>query len=300
MKLGRPMLAMRKPPEEVTYPLLGSFKLDGFRALVGHDIELYTRKLKLVRNRFTQSLFGQRELLGFDGELIVGHPTARGVFQRTSSGVTSFDGEPDVKFHVFDLWNRPEHPFAIRYRELERRVADLDDERIVVVKHFRVEDQRAMEELEAEALSMHYEGLILRTRDGLYKNNRCAKGTPWMWKLKRFKDDEMIVTGYELEMENRNPKKKNELGLSKRSSHKANKVEKRGVVGVLLGKDVKTGQDVRVGSGMTRAQKELFYELFQSGGMNGEFVKYKHFEQSGVKDKRRHAIFLGFRDTDDL
>lgn len=300
MKLGRPMLAMREPPEEVTYPILGSYKLDGFRALVGHDNALYTRKLKPVRNEYTQALFGRFQHIGFDGELIVGPPTAKGVFQRTSSGVTSFDGEPDVKFYVFDLWDRPHTPFRERLRELVYRVAELGDERVEVVEQFSINKRQRLEEFEAEAISRHYEGLILRDPNGLYLNTRCGKTRPWMWKLKRFKDSEMVVTGYELEQENRNPKKTNELGLSKRSSHQANKVPKKGVVGVLLGNDVKTGQPVRVGSGMSRKQKELFFRMFQAGGMRGEIVKYKHFEQSGVKDKRRHSIFMGLRDADDL
>jgi DNA ligase-1 len=298
MKPGRPMLAMREPPEQITYPLLGSFKLDGFRALVGDA--LYTRKLKIVRNNYTQRTFGRSKLLGFDGELIVGPPAGKGIFQRTSSGVTSFDGEPDVKFYVFDLWNKPDLPFQARFRELAQRVRELDDDRIEVVPHVDIPNQTALEWYEAEALSMQYEGLILRDPSGFYLNTRCGKRQPYMFKLKRFKDGEMVVTGYELEMENRNPKKKNELGLSKRSSHIANKVPKKGVVGVLLGKDTKTGQDVRVGSGMTRKQKELFFKMFKEGGMTGEIVKYKHFEQSGVKDKRRHSIFLGLRDASDL
>lgn len=295
------MLAMREPPEEIVYPVLGSFKLDGFRALVGNDGQLYTRKLKLVRNRYTQALFGTDQLEGFDGELIVGEPTAKGVFQRTSSGVTSFDGQPNVRFFVFDLWNRPNDPFERRYRDLKIRVEEIDDfDCITYVEHQLLRDMKDVQEYEAEALSRGYEGLILRTRRGLYLNTRCGVTRPYMWKLKRFTDGEMLVTGFELEKENLNPKVKNELGLSKRSSHKANKREKAGVVGVLLGKDLKTKQDVRVGSGMTASQKREFFKMLYGGIPKGLIVKYKHFEQSGVKDKRRHSIFLGIRDKDDL
>jgi DNA ligase 1 len=100
-------------------------------------------------------------------------------------------------------------------------------------------------------------------------------------------------------MENLNPKVKNELGLSKRSSHKANKRGK-GRVGALLGLDVKTGQSVRVGSGFTAKQRDDLWMLWKKGGLRGTIIKYKHFAQSGVKDKRRHTIFLGIRDEDDL
>lgn len=299
MTIKRPMLAMREPPELIRYPLLGSFKLDGFRALVGEDRRLYTRKLKPVRNGYTVGLFARKGLIGFDGELIVGHPTAKGVFQRTSSGVTSYEGMPDVKFYVFDLWNRPDLPFRGRLLELKQRVEDLDDDRIQVVPHIRLLNWQEVEEYEAEALSLHYEGLILRDPNGLYKYNRCAKRDPWMFKLKRFEDDEMIVTGVEEEMANLNPKKVNELGLSKRSSHKANKVGK-GRLGALLGTDVKTRQEVRVGSGFTAKMREALWELWKFGRLKGKIAKYKHFAQSGVKDKRRHTIFLGFRDEADL
>lgn len=298
-KMGRPMLAMREPPEEIVYPLLGSFKLDGFRALVGPDELVYTRKLKTIRNLYTHDLFGREELVGFDGELVVGAPAGKGVFQRTSSGVTSEDGEPDVRFYVFDLWNRPNVGFRTRFRELTQRVHDLGDERIILVDHMTLRNRKEMQEYEAEAISMQYEGLILRTPDGGYKNNRCGVETPWMFKLKRFQDDEMAVTGIEEEMANLNPKVKNELGLSKRSSHKANKRGK-GRVGALLGLDVKTGQSVRVGSGFTAKLRETLWDLWKKGGLKGTVIKYKHFAQSGVKDKRRHTIFLGIRDKDDL
>lgn len=299
MQLGRPMLAMRDPPEEIEYPLLGSFKLDGFRALVGGDFKLYTRKLKLVRNYHTQDLFGRKALLGFDGELAVGPPKGKGVFQRTSSGVTSYEGEPDVRFYVFDLWNRPGVEFRRRFRELCYRVQDLGDERVEVVEHVTIRDAQALEEYEAEAISRQYEGLILRDPSGAYLNTRCGVTRPWMWKLKRFQDDEMVVTGVEEEMENLNPKVKNELGLSKRSSHKANKRGK-GRVGALLGYDRKTRQDVRVGSGMTAKEREDLWDLWHKKKLQGAIVTYKHFAQSGVKDKRRHTIYKGIRHRDDL
>lgn len=290
---------MREPPEEFTFPVLASYKLDGFRALVGGDFKLYTRRLKLVQNYYTQDLFGRKAYLGFDGELIVGPPTAKGVFQTTSSGVTSEDGEPDVTFWVFDLWNRPGEPFERRLRELRIRVAEIGNPRIKVLTHETLTDFSDMKAYEAEALKLKYEGLIIRTRRGDYVNKRCGKTTPYMWKLKRFVDGEMCVTDVEEEMQNLNPKKKNELGLSKRSSHKANKKGK-GIAGVLVGFDTITKQTVRAGSGMTAKQKAEFWKLHKAGKMVGSIVKYKHFAQSGVKEKRRHSVFLGIRHPDDV
>ena len=55
-------------------------------------------------HKHVQALF--RHLQGVDGELIVGNPTAHDVFQKTTSGVMSKEGEPDVTLYAFDMWNQ--------------------------------------------------------------------------------------------------------------------------------------------------------------------------------------------------
>lgn len=97
----KPLLSCEVPLEKVNFPIYVSTKFDGIRALV-IDAVVYSRSLKPIRNKHVQKLFGKHKYNGFDGELIVGDIYAKDVFQKTTSGVMSEDGEPDVTYYVFD------------------------------------------------------------------------------------------------------------------------------------------------------------------------------------------------------
>ena len=90
-----------------------STKLDGIRAVVIDSI-VYSRSLKPIRNKYVQHLFGKEEYNGFDGELIVGDVYAKDVFQKTTSGVMSEEGTPNVKFYVFDDFSEPTFTYKER------------------------------------------------------------------------------------------------------------------------------------------------------------------------------------------
>ena len=97
------MLAVEVNFDKLRYPIYTQPKLDGIRVIIKDGI-VYSRSLKAIPNKYVQSLFGH--LHGLDGELIVGNPTAHDVFQKTTSGVMSKEGEPDVTLYAFDMWNQ--------------------------------------------------------------------------------------------------------------------------------------------------------------------------------------------------
>ena len=114
----RPLLSCEVSVENINFPIYVSTKFDGIRAMVIDGI-VYSRSMKPIRNKHVQKLFGKPEYQGFDGELVVGDIYAKDVFQKTTSGVMSKDGEPDVKFYVFDLWNLPDEDYESRQRILQ-------------------------------------------------------------------------------------------------------------------------------------------------------------------------------------
>jgi len=100
MKQFKPMLASECTDlHKLQLPVYISRKLDGIRTL--STDQFVSRSLKPIRNKYIQSLF-KPEFYGLDGELIVGDPGAKNVFQVSSSGIMSSDGEPDAKYYVFD------------------------------------------------------------------------------------------------------------------------------------------------------------------------------------------------------
>lgn len=287
----KPMLASPAGPV-IPFPMLLSPKLDGIRCLVIDGVAV-GRSLKPIPNKHVQLLFGHHEFNGLDGELIVDSPIAKEVFQVTSSGVMSIEGQPKVKFYVFDDFSH-EAVFAkrldIAFKRTRRHT------HFVQVQHDKVNREAAILAWEESYLAAGYEGVMLRHPDGPYKHGRSTAKEAWLLKVKRFVDAEAKVIGYSEAQHNANEAKRNELGQLERSSHKAGKVGKQ-TLGALMVKDLKTGVEFDIGTGFTEDQRKLLW--VQGDNLMGKVVKYKS-QPTGVKDKPRFPVFLGFRDKVDM
>lgn len=287
----KPMLAASICGEPI-YPLLVSPKLDGIRALVVNG-QIVSRTLKPIPNWLVQELFGRAELNGLDGELVVGPPTASDVFQRTTSGVMSRDGEPEVRFHVFDDFTHPQDPFEKRLARAQKRCEKLQ---IDFLKHHEITSTKALLEQEARYLALGFEGLMARDPEGPYKFGRSTAKQGWLLKLKRFHDSEAEVVGVKELLHNNNTATVNALGYQERSNHKDGKAG-ASMVGALTVRDCETGVEFDIGTGFTIHQRKIFWRDRKE--IVGKIVKYKS-QLVGVKEKPRFPVFLGFRDLQDL
>ena len=287
----KPMLA-GSAEGELRFPCLVSPKLDGVRCLIIDGVAM-SRSLKPIPNEHVQKLFGKAEYNGLDGELIVGNATDDEVFQRTSSGVMSIKGEPNVFFHVFDDFIAS-GGFRARFNGLKSRCKG--NKQLQVVQHDLIDSMESLLELEAELLALGYEGAMLRDPAGQYKYGRSTTKEGWLLKLKRFSDSEAEVIGFTQLMSNANEAKTNELGAKARSHKKAGMVPKE-LIGALQVRDVKTGIEFEIGSGFTELERRSFW--IGRHDLIGKLVKYKS-QPVGVKDKPRFPVFLGFRDKVDM
>lgn len=294
----KPMLSATCESQNVdtlTYPLMASPKYDGVRALV-HNGVLVTRSLKPIPNSALQKAYKDRSYLeGLDGELIMGSPTAPDAFRKTASAVMSHSGDPKVTFWVFDLWDQ-ELPYKDRYKALLQDYKEtpkgLD---IRVVEQAIMRTSQEVRIYEEYALLEGYEGIMLRSIDGLYKFGRSTMKEGGLMKLKQFSDAEAVIIGFEEQLHNTNEQTRDNLGNAERSSHKAWMVGKdtlgvlqvRGLNGPY--KDIEFG----VGTGFDDAFRETIWRA-QSKFM-GKTIKYKYFP-SGSKDAPRFPVFLGFRE----
>jgi DNA ligase-1 len=297
MELRRPMLAASTKAEDLTrlpFPMLASPKIDGVRALVVGG-RLVSRTLKLIPNKYVQELFGRPEYEGLDGELTVGPANDHNVMQATMSGVMSEDGMPNVMWNVFDDWTRSEG-FESRYASVEQRVKAIGNKYMLAVPHIVIPNLDALRFVEEKILENGYEGVMLRSLNGPYKQGRSGLREGYLLKVKRFTDAEAVVLGTVELNHNRNVKTKDERGFSKRSTHKAGK-EAAGVLGCLRVKDVETGVEFDVGTGFTWEQRVTLWANRE--GLVGLLIKYQHFAIGSV-DKPRFPIFLGFRDRRDV
>lgn len=273
-------------------PLWASVKLDGIRAMVLNGV-LVSRNLKPIPNIYTQKLFGKRSLEGLDGELIVGKAGDPDVFRRTTSGVMSVEGQPDVYFHVFDCMSYPKLPYCSRM-DLARDLCT-GSTRTTPVAQNLITDFSKLESFEATVLGYGYEGVMLRSTDAPYKYGRGTVKAQDLLKLKRFADAEAKIIDFEEQMHNTNEATLDALGHTERSSKKAGMIGK-GTLGALKVSGVNgtyKGATFNIGTGFDDALRAEIW--VNQPRWWGAVVKYKYFP-SGSKEAPRFPVFLGRRD----
>lgn len=289
----RPMLACKTPElASLRYPILASYKMDGIRATLIDGV-LMSRSMKPIPNRAVQAYYRQHKALlnDMDGELIVGvHDND--VYRRTMSAVMSLHGDPmeNVTWHIFD---NIKHVAEFKYRLDFVRMRGHSVPRVQAVPHVLLQRPDEVLEFHSNAIAEGYEGLILRDENGKYKQGRSTAAEQGMVKVKMFEDSEARITGWVELMHNANQATINELGLTKRSSHKANKVG-TGKMGALQVEDIKSGVAFEIGTGFTDFDRCSHWDNHV-----GKIIKYKFFA-GGVKDKPRFPVFLGFRAVQDM
>lgn len=313
-----------KGDDVLPMPCYASPKLDGIRGAV-KTRQLLSRSLIPIPNKLVQSILSLPELHGLDGELIVGPANGPNVMQATTSVVMSNNKMEPFGFHVFDYWDS-DAGFEERIERAEDIVMDvaanwrahmtslrlegapvfLQECPLVLVPQKLITSLDELSAYEAEMLEAGYEGVMVRDPDGKYKFGRSTVREGGLLKLKRFTDGEAVIVGFVEEMKNNNAKQTNELGRTKRSSHKAGK-EGKGTLGAFVCKQVRAktmdgrietfGPEFNIGSGIGG---DLGDEVWANRAKyEGRIVKFKHFEH-GVVDAPRHPVFLGFRDKRDM
>lgn len=290
----------------VRYPTWVMPKIDGVRGLNPFGT-LLTRTLSLMPNVFTRENFSKPLYQGYDMELAAGLETDDDLCRKTVSAVMSQDGEPMVIGHVFDLCDPSvQHlPYRERYAMLknwidfQHSIGQLED--LQVVPYVEVNNEEELLAQEAIWLDMGYEGLIQRDPDAKYKWGKCTPKQCNYTRRKPYEDTEgYLMDVFEAE-ENLNEAFTDAQGLTKRSTHQANKVGK-GMSGALMVKRLDTGDMARIGPGkMTHAERIELWEKWQSGEIQpGEkIIKFRHFP-IGVKEKPRQARYLSWRDINDI
>lgn len=302
--ITKPLLAATIKPDQthlIKYPVLASPKLDGIRALMV-DGKLVSRNFKPIPNKFVREMCEKHLPDGLDGELMLQDKTA--TFQEISSAIMSHDGEPDFAYHAFDYAPTAKYlemDFLSRQSELQNSVRivwemDYLPFELIHCLSRPIESEEELAAYEEECLTKGYEGVMIRSSEGVYKCGRSTLKEGILIKLKRFSDSEAVITGFEEKETNTNEKKVNELGYAKRSSAKAGKIA-AGTLGNFLVRDIHSGIEFKVGSGLTDALRDTIWE--DKDSYVGKVIKYKSL-LIGVKEKPRHPVFLGFRHADDL
>lgn len=280
--------------DRLVFPLYASPKIDGFRCVLG-ERPLTSRLSRFPNEFFDRNLtkvLPRNTIL--DGEVVVGKRRGKGVLGRTSSGLTSRSGEPDFTLWVFDTFQRG-YGFSERHQLARQIIRDLDHPRIRLLKHTLILDLPMLQHYIDARLERGYEGVMVRSVDGPYKEGKSTLREQHLLKIKPFDTEEGRIKGWFEEQENTNEAKREATGKLKRSSAKSGKKPKSTLGGFIL-KDIKSSVDVRVGGGFTKRQREGLWKLIQSGyDFTGTLVRYKK-QRVGEKEKPRHPGFVDFVD----
>lgn len=290
----KPLLAASIDEEsdwsKLRWPLIASPKVDGIRVICHPTLGPVTRSLKPLPNEHTRRILSAPPLIGLDGEIVVGPITDKEVFQRTTSGVMSHGGQPVFTYHVFDLLADDSILYHERLERLESSLRDCTG--IIRLHEYKwVHSREEAEEYERTQLERGFEGIMLRRHDSLYKFGRSTLREGHLVKLKRFKDAEAVIIGFEALERNQNPQTRNLLGYAERSSHQAGKVADD-LLGALQVQHPTLGI-FYIGSGFDVALREKIWQAKEA--YLGKTVTFK-YQEVGVKDAPRFPIFKGFRE----
>lgn len=294
MPIKKPMLAATAHipdlHEKVQWPALASPKIDGIRCIVHPDLGPVTRSFKPIPNEATrQCLMNFVGDIPLDGELVViGSDGRPADFNTTQSGIMTRGGSPDVAFMVFDWFGEPEMAYEWR---LQRAITECRSlpEGIVPVYHTEMLSPDHFMEYAAQCLTDGYEGAMLRSPLGPYKNGRSTLNQGWLLKYKEWHDAEGFVVGFDERLHNANMDIKDNFGYAKRSSHQENMVP-MGTLGALV---LRTAWgELRVGTGFDDALRDHIWQNRES--FTGQVATFK-YQSFGLKEKPRFPVFKAFR-----
>lgn len=303
--LWKPLLSATVPidPETgdfdwsvIPFPVWGSTKVDGFRAMV-QDAVLVSRNGLPIRNKTVQAKFCRSNYEGLDVELTAGSPHGENVFNATSRVVTSADAAAEhVRMNVIDYMAQAQAvPFSLgqrisvlksTYQRDRANTSHWQGKGIYLIKQVLIKNISQLKSFEACCLSDGYEGVMLRRADqGEYpqkpgKENRSTLREFYLARLKRFEYDlATIVAAYPLR-HNANDAR---TGAGRRSSSKAGIVIDATQIGSVTLKDKKTGVlfDTNVATNLLRGKGMTWWTA-----QKGKAVRYK-YQVCGTKDKPR-------------
>lgn len=289
----KPLLSCEVPLDKVNFPIYVSTKFDGIRALVIDGV-VYSRSLKPIRNKHVQKLFGKPEYNGLDGELIVGDIYAKDVFQKTTSGVMSEDGEPEVTYYVFDIFTNNTETYKERLYNLNDKFVLDQHPHVVATQQLYIQTKEELTALLSKEKVKGGEGLIGRNPKGKYKYGRSTPKEQFSMKFKFFEQDEFEVVGFNERMHNTNEQTRDELGYAERSSAKDGLVPMN-----TLGSLVLKYKDTTFSCG-TGFDDTLRKEIWDNKSKYlGKLASIRYMSVGAKLVPRCHS-FVGFRDKDDM
>lgn len=294
----KPMLAEDWDEKKVKFPVEVQPKVDGMRAL-NMTGALTGRSRKPFKNKHITAMYSTDLFKGLDGEMHCGAENLPDLCRRTTSALNTIQGQPDVRWMIFDYLT-PETislGYTYRHQALVRRVVEIAHPSLWVVPSYTVGNMQDLLALEKEWTDNKFEGACYRDPYGLHKEGRSSPTQGGLLRIKRFIEEDAIVTGIREGNRNENEATTDLLGRTERSSHQENMVP-NGMVGALECIEVKTGMPILVSAAEMSHEDRL--RFFQHPELIlQKRIKFKHLP-TGRKDLPRFPTYRYIIDTVDI
>jgi len=196
-----PMLAhdFHKRGKASVFPCFTQRKLDGTRCIAIPDKGLFSRLRKAFPHmeHIKEEIDFLKEIdpmIILDGELYSTSLTFQeivGIVKRETLKKGDAEKQLQIKYHVYDVII-PDTTYEERYQVLQDIFEMFEFKHLVLVQTDLCESEEQMKEQHAQYVAEGYEGIMLRTKHGLYKNSRSVD----LLKYKEFFDDEYEVVDF--------------------------------------------------------------------------------------------------------
>lgn len=332
------MLGVEAPEnkEEINFPVIASYKLDGIRCIFHPELGMVSRSLKPIKNKQLQEKYkylidSSRDTNTIlDGELYNHDLT----FQQITSLVMTEDFEDEktfnkllkndplgllnaynyeldgymeeftnpLKFHIFDFLMIHNLEVESFERHYDYNYIYSKDPNVNIVNQKEIYDYEELDEMFKEALNKGYEGLIIKKLDGKYKFGRSTKKEGLLLKYKPFVTYDAKIFAIIERFKNTNESFKNELG----ESTKRNTVDAKEPTGIASAFIVKWDKVVNNSEGYAVIENHLKVTLNGTEDFRREIWKNKDKYEGkmiefkgmdvGAKEVPRHPVFVRFRE----
>jgi DNA ligase-1 len=184
-----------KRGKSIKFPCFVQRKFDGTRCVGMPGKGLFSRNRKSYphMSHIVNEINKLPPTIILDGELYSDTLTFQeivGLVKRETLKKGDEEKQLQIKFHIYDIINGM--PYDQRYANLQMLFNKYKFKYLTLVKTDVCESEEKMKELHSQYVQENFEGIMLRNKQGLYKNARSAD----LQKYKEFFDTECKIVDY--------------------------------------------------------------------------------------------------------
>ena len=295
MKQFKPMLLSNDDYDLNTLDfqfMFASRKRDGVRAEVTRE-GLKGRSFKLFKNKNLQPFFKEVFENLPDDIIIDAEIYCEGMPCREIAGICNSNDKEipeNMKLYMFGIYhgcgfsNRIDLLIGVVKKYCKRHKCH-------IVKQTQVDSAIKAQEFFDNAIKDGYEGAVLMDGVGQYKCGRVTINEGIGYKMKPFREDDLLIIGVTERMENLNESQTNELGRS----FKRNTVDAKKETGIAATFICKIDDELTVRATITGTEEYRRYVWEHQNEFIGKYACVKSMDY-GTKDKPRHPTLIKIKE----